>query len=86
MQKYQKVYLEYFNYGEQDYIPSEISGSLAVDIHHIILKSAGGKDEIGNLIALNKEEHDRAHFKEEPYLLEDELFEHHKKFMVNHEI
>jgi len=82
VQRHTKIYLEYFGYGEQDYIPSEISGSPATGgIHHIILKSAGGKDVIENLMALTKDEHDQAHFKLEPYLMEEELFEHHNKFL-----
>ncbi|MDA3837257.1 MAG: HNH endonuclease signature motif containing protein [Nanoarchaeota archaeon] len=81
MQKHTKVYLKHFNIGEQDYIPSEISGSPATGgIHHIKFLSAGGKDEIENLIALTKQEHDQAHYKEYPYLEREELFEYHKKF------
>lgn len=60
MVKYKKVYCDYFGYGEDDYIPSEISGSPAVDIHHILCKGMGGSKEmdyIENLIALTREEH-----------------------------
>jgi 5-methylcytosine-specific restriction endonuclease McrA len=81
MQKYVKIYLEYFNYGEQDYIPSELSGSPATDIHHIIPKSQGGKDEIENLIGLTREEHDQAHGKRLPKLEEDYLREKHLEFI-----
>ena len=61
MQKYKRVYLSYFNYGEQDYVPSEYSGLPAEDIHHLTFRSQGGKDEVENLMALTREEHDRAH-------------------------
>ena len=34
---------------------------MAVDIHHILFKSLGGNDDIENLIALTRDEHDEAH-------------------------
>ena len=61
MKKHIKIYLKYFDYGEQDFIPSEVSGGRAADIHHIIFRSHGGKDEIENLIALTRAEHELAH-------------------------
>ncbi len=60
MQKYIKTYCDYFGYVEDEYIPSEVSGKPAVDIHHIIFRSQGGKDNIENLIALTREEHNEA--------------------------
>lgn len=82
MKKHVKIYMEYFGYVEQDFIPSELSGSQAVDIHHILPKGRGGKDEIGNLIALTREEHDQAHDRE---LSEEYLFEKHNQFIQNYE-
>ena len=36
MRKHTKVYLDFFNYGEQDFIPCEMEcGDKAVDIHHL---------------------------------------------------
>ena len=61
MKPYVKVYMNHFGYGEQDFIPSELSGKRAHDIHHIKFRSQGGKDEIENLIALTREEHNEAH-------------------------
>jgi len=61
MKKYKKIYFEYYNIGEQDIVLSEVSGKLAVDIHHILPKGRGGKDNIENLIALTREEHNYAH-------------------------
>lgn len=61
MQKHVKTYIKHFDYGEQDFIPSEVSGQPAVDIHHLIPRSHGGPDTIDNLIALTREEHERAH-------------------------
>ena len=58
---YKRIYLEYFQYGIDDYVPSEVSGKRATEIHHILPKSLGGKDEIENLIALTREEHEEAH-------------------------
>ena len=75
---YKKVYLDYFDYGEQDYIPSEISGSPANDIHHICYRSQLGKDNIENLIALTREEHNLVHAKK---LSEEYLIKVHKQFI-----
>jgi len=61
MKKHVRVYLDYHGFGEQDFIPSELSGLRANDIHHIKFKSQGGKDEIENLIALTRDEHNEAH-------------------------
>lgn len=62
MKKHTKVYLDYFGYGEDDFIPSEISGYRAVDINHIHCRGMGGsnnKDNIENLMAMTREEHDK---------------------------
>ena len=64
MQKYIKTYCDYFGYVEDEFIPSEISNKPAVDVHHIIFRSQCGKDNIENLIALTREEHDKAHASE----------------------
>ena len=71
-------------YGEQDIIISEISGGQAVDPHHIVPRSAGGGDNIENLIAITRNEHDCSHFKKKPYLQREELQEIHNNFMKNH--
>jgi len=62
LKKHVKIYLEYFGYGEQDFIPSEISGKRANDVHHIDARgmgSSGDKDRIENIMALTREEHER---------------------------
>jgi len=61
MKKYVKIYFDYFHYGEQSMILCERPHAVrANDIHHILYKSQGGKDEIGNLIALCGDCHNRA--------------------------
>jgi hypothetical protein len=63
MQKHVRIYLDFFDYGETDFIPSEISpNNRASDIHHIRCRGMGGskdKDVIENLMALTREEHDK---------------------------
>ncbi len=59
MRKHTKIYMDYFGYDTSDFIPSELSGGRATDIHHIQARGMGGsdKDNIGNLMALTREEH-----------------------------
>lgn len=59
MQKHTKIYLKYFDYGEQDFIPCEACGRPAVDIHHIDGRGPG-KDVIENLMALCRKCHELA--------------------------
>jgi 5-methylcytosine-specific restriction endonuclease McrA len=82
MQKHIKIYLDYFGYSEGDFIPSEFSHKEAVDIHHILPKGRGGKDEIANLIALTRGEHDLAH---EYKISEETLKEIHNNFLKKYE-
>jgi hypothetical protein len=61
--RHKKIYLEYFGFKEGDFVPSEISGKPATDIHHIDARGMGGdpqgkKDVIENLMALTREEHE----------------------------
>lgn len=59
---YRYVYMDYFGFIEEDYIPCEISGQRAVDIHHIEARGMGGskeKDVIDNLMALTRDLHER---------------------------
>ncbi len=67
---YKKVYFDYFGYKQGDFVPSELSGEAASDIHHIHRRGMGGdktKPRIENLIALTREEHteygDLKHYK-----------------------
>lgn len=55
MKKHTSVYLKHFGYGADDFIPCEVCGERAVDIHHISCRGMGGsktKDEIENLMAV----------------------------------
>ncbi len=61
MKKHVKIYLKHFGYGIDNVILCEQCGKKAVDIHHIIYRSQGGKDEIVNLIALCRKCHDMVH-------------------------
>ena len=60
MVKYKKIYLEYFGYVEQDFIPCEVCGNMAVDVHHLDARGMGGsktKDYIENLCGLCRKCH-----------------------------
>jgi 5-methylcytosine-specific restriction endonuclease McrA len=55
MKAHTKLYLDYFGYGIEDFIPCEVCGTKAVDIHHIDCRGMGStkdKDKIENLMAL----------------------------------
>tara|TARA_R100000657_G_C4575449_1_gene39566 strand:+ start:219 stop:485 length:267 start_codon:yes stop_codon:yes gene_type:complete len=54
MQKHTKIYLEFFDYFGDEYIPCEMCNAKAVDIHHINSRGMGGsnKNDINNLMAL----------------------------------
>jgi len=60
MQKHTKIYMQYFDHGEQDVILCEACHAPAVDVHHIEGRGEG-KDVIKNLIALCRKCHERAH-------------------------
>jgi predicted restriction endonuclease len=60
MKKHTKIYLDYFGYGIEDFIPCESCGAKAVDIHHIEARGMGGNkeaDNIENLMALCRKHH-----------------------------
>lgn len=67
--------MEAHGYDSDSWIGCQICNSTSTDIHHIIYRSQGGKDEPKNLIALCRDCHNKAHFKEEPYLQVEELQE-----------
>ena len=58
---YKKVYLDYYGLTVADWLPCESCGTTAVDIHHILFKSQGGKDVIENLVSLCRDCHNKCH-------------------------
>jgi len=61
MQRHTKIYLKYFDYGEQDVILCECCHVKAVDIHHIQGRLGSQANTIKNLMALCRKCHDKAH-------------------------
>jgi hypothetical protein len=60
MKKHTMTYLKHFGYDISDFIPCEVCGTTAVDIHHIEARGIGGSkqaDNIENLMALCREDH-----------------------------
>jgi hypothetical protein len=58
---YKLAYCKHFGYVWGEFMPSEISGAAAVDIHHIQPLQRGGTDKLNdvtNLIALTRKEHE----------------------------
>lgn len=60
MTKHCKVYFDYFGYGIDSYVPCEMCGKRAVDIHHVNGRGKN-RDVISNLMALCRDHHRRAH-------------------------
>jgi hypothetical protein len=61
MKAHTRIYMQHFGYDVSDFIPCEICGARAVDIHHIKARGMGGtkkKDVIENLMALCRAHHD----------------------------
>lgn len=86
MQKHVKVYIEFFDYCEQDVIMCECGcNKVAVDIHHLDSKGMGGtsfdKDYIENLMALARECHNKAHGSKQHNTLLKEL---HLNYLENY--
>ena len=49
MKKHTKLYFTYFGFDQSDFIPCEICGSQANDIHHIECRGMGGTKEPENI-------------------------------------
>jgi hypothetical protein len=84
MKLHTEIYMDFFGYGTEDFVPSEISGNRAVDIHHINSRGMGGsnkKDVIENLMALTREEHEKYGDKKQHM---DMLQNIHNQFMEKH--
>ena len=81
---YKEVYRRFFDFTDGEYVPCEVCAKPASDIHHIVFRSRKKDDTIGNLIGLCRSCHNKAHFKETPYLQEKELFDIHLKHIQKH--
>ena len=60
MKKHTKIYMQHFGYVLDDFIPCEVCGTRAVDIHHIHRRGIGGNkaaDQIQNLMAVCRKCH-----------------------------
>ncbi len=83
MKKHIKVYFDFFDYGEQDFVACEVCDKRAVDVHHIDIKGMGGsklKDNIENLIGLCRDCHNKAHRHQ---ITTEALTMRHKYWMEN---
>lgn len=86
IQTYTKVYFEAFGYDYEDdsvFVPSELTGKKAVDIHHIIGRGKCGENRIENLMALTREEHVKYGDKVSSMVV---LLEIHRDFLGKHNI
>jgi len=76
--------MESFGYSEGDYIPSELSGLPATQIHHLDPRGMGGsklKDTKENLMALTFPEHEQAENRRKPFLSREYLQKKHDEFI-----
>lgn len=81
MKKHIKVYITFFGYGEDDYMPCELCGAKDGEVHHINPRGMGGsktKDDILNLMKLCRKHHDMA---EAEQFEADALAAFHKGFI-----
>ncbi len=69
--KHKQVYMQEMGCGEDDILLCETLKGVnmqctyrADEIHHIVFRSAGGKDELINLVAICRNCHDKAHGKQ----------------------
>ena len=64
MKKHTKLYMNFFDYGEEDFVMCEMcQQDRAVDIHHLDNRGMGGsktKDYIENLVGLCRDCHNNA--------------------------
>lgn len=63
MKPHTKIYLSFFDYDTDSFIPCELCGNTANDVHHINARGMGGdiknkKDIIENLMALCRSHHE----------------------------
>jgi 5-methylcytosine-specific restriction endonuclease McrA len=64
VKKHTKIFFDYYDIIQGDFIPCYVCSEVAVDLHHIEQKGMGGskqKDAIDNLIPLCRKCHEKAH-------------------------
>lgn len=60
MKNHTRIYMDYFGYVMDDFIPCEVCSNKAVDVHHIKARGMGGSksvDTIDNLMAVCRQCH-----------------------------
>ena len=78
MQKHTKIYMSYFDFGEEDFIPCEFPHHLpSNDIHHINGRGKG-KDIIENLMALCRTHHEMCELE---HISKEEVQQIHNKYL-----
>jgi 5-methylcytosine-specific restriction endonuclease McrA len=75
-----KIYLACTGKGIDDFVPCEICGKRANDIHHIHGRGKG-KDVISNLMALCRDHHNSAHGINHTYLHPDVMQTIHNEYL-----
>jgi len=78
MKPYTKTYMDYFGYGQDDFIPCEVCGKRSSDCHHIRGRLGPDANKIENLMGLCREHHTAAHNEK---LSKDYLQAIHDKFL-----
>ena len=79
---YKSKYLNFFCYGHDEPVMSEIDNSVADDIHHIIRKSKTHKnqDSIKNLIAVSRSQHNQLHSRQ---ISDEQAQDYHDQFVIS---
>jgi 5-methylcytosine-specific restriction endonuclease McrA len=85
MKAHVRNYFKHFDIGMEDVVYCENCGKAGrvdkggFDLHHILPRSHGGGDEVGNIILLCRRCHNAAHGLEKTYLHKDVLQHIHNK-------
>ena len=75
MKQHIKNFYKHYNLAPDEWFGCQVCGGTAVDIHHIVFRSANGSDDVSNLIGLCRSCHSRSHKLATPYLEKEELQE-----------
>ena len=80
MKAHTRIYMDYFDYGEQSFVPCEVCGAKCIDVHHLNGRGKG-KDIIKWLVGLCRYHHRCAHGLEKTLLHKDVLQKIHDDFI-----